>query len=225
MSGSFSVISILLGNMTTVDGWPCMHLPTFRTGFDALLAALRLPRQTEVLMSAVTIPDMVKIVQSYGLVPIPIDVDYDTLAPRQDLMAKALSTQTRVLVVSHIFGSIAELDDIITWAHKHGVYVVEDCAEAYCGPDFRGHENVDASFFSFGTIKTETALGGAMMRIADSNIREDVRAILAHYAVQPLHVFRNRLIKYSAFTAILNNSVAYATFVRGVHALGSKFFL
>src|SRR5687768_1802064 len=46
-----------------------------RTGLDLLLQALALPRGSEVLVSAITIRDMVRILEHHGLVPVPLDVD------------------------------------------------------------------------------------------------------------------------------------------------------
>src|SRR4051812_41418680 len=51
-----------------------------RTGFDALLHALALPQGSEILVSAITIRDIIRIIETHGLVPIPIDLDMDTLA-------------------------------------------------------------------------------------------------------------------------------------------------
>jgi len=191
-----------------------------RTGVDAYLAALRLPIQSQVLMSAVTIPDMVKIVEAHGLVPIAIDVDFDTLAPKVDLMEKALNEKTKVVLVSHIFGSIADMSDILSFAEKHGLKVIEDCAEAYCGPDYTGDDRSDISLFSFGSIKTETALGGALLRVKDPKIRDDMRGLMEHYAVQPLGIFSKRLFKYAAFSLVLNEQRLYSAFVRGLNFFG-----
>ena len=46
-----------------------------RTGWDLLLTALALPAGSEVVTSAVTIPDMVRIIEHHGLTPVPVDVD------------------------------------------------------------------------------------------------------------------------------------------------------
>lgn len=52
-----------------------------RTAFDLYLKALELPRGSLVVCSALTIPDMVTIFEEHGLVPVPVDLDPDTLAP------------------------------------------------------------------------------------------------------------------------------------------------
>ncbi len=84
------------------DALVCLSV---RTGFDLYLTALGLPRGSEVLISAVTIPDMVRIIESHGLVPVPVDVDLQRLAVRIDALERAATSATRVIVVAHLFGS------------------------------------------------------------------------------------------------------------------------
>src|SRR5688572_13851660 len=53
----------------------CLSL---RSGFDLFLQVMGWPSGTEVLISAVTIPDMVRVLRHHGLVPVPLDVFSDT---------------------------------------------------------------------------------------------------------------------------------------------------
>src|SRR6202022_1019064 len=46
-----------------------------RSGFHLLLSELDLPAGSEVLVSAVTHPDMVRILEAHGLVAVPVDLD------------------------------------------------------------------------------------------------------------------------------------------------------
>ena len=62
-----------------------------RSGFHLLLSALDLRTGDEVLVSAVTHPDMVRILEAHGLVAVPVDLDVATLAPRLDV-AESLVT-------------------------------------------------------------------------------------------------------------------------------------
>src|SRR3972149_295341 len=48
-----------------------------RSGFDLLLTALGLPPGSEIVVSAVTIPDMVRIIEHHGCVAVPVDVDLE----------------------------------------------------------------------------------------------------------------------------------------------------
>lgn len=110
---------------TTGEALACLSV---RSGFDALLAALAYPPGSEVLMSALTIRDMVRIVEHHGLVPIPIDLDVETLSIRPEGLERAVGPRTKAMVVAHVFGSRMPLDDVIACARRHGLLVIEDCA-------------------------------------------------------------------------------------------------
>src|SRR6266403_5634395 len=52
-----------------------------RTSFDLCLQALALPPESEIIMSALTIREMADIARKHGLVPIPLDLNVETLSP------------------------------------------------------------------------------------------------------------------------------------------------
>jgi dTDP-4-amino-4,6-dideoxygalactose transaminase len=56
-------------------------------------------------------------------------------------------------------------------ARSLGLFVFEDAAQAFTAPDWRGSAGADATYFSFGTIKTATAMGGALVRVPDAALR------------------------------------------------------
>ena len=64
-------------------------------------------------MSSVTIADMHKIVTANGLVPIPVDIEIASLAPRTELLALALTPKTRVLVIAQLMGTRVDLTPYI----------------------------------------------------------------------------------------------------------------
>jgi dTDP-4-amino-4,6-dideoxygalactose transaminase len=63
------------------DALACLSV---RSGLDLYLEQIALPHGSEVLMSALTIPDMARVVAKHGLVVVPVDVDPGTLAPRPE---------------------------------------------------------------------------------------------------------------------------------------------
>lgn len=174
------------------NGFVCLSV---RTGFDLYLQALNLPHGSEVLMSAVTIKDMVRIVEHHGLIPIAIDMDEDVLVPSTESILSALTPRTKLLVFAHLFGTIVDLTDIALLCQNNGILFMEDCAEAYAGPSYRGHPNASVTSFSFGTIKTSTALGGCLMTIKDPFILENMQKLHSAYSPRPRSVFTKRIVK------------------------------
>ena len=174
-----------------------------RSGLDTLLAALAWPPGTEVLVSAITIRDMVRIVQEHGLVPVPVDLDMDTLAVTTRSLSRALSPRTKAVLVAHLFGSRMPLEHVARFARAHGLLLIEDCAQSFTGLGYRGSEASDVSMFSFGPIKTSTALGGALLRIRDGALRARMQAVQAAYPVQGRWGFFTRVLRFSVLRLLM----------------------
>ncbi len=173
-----------------------------RSGFDLLLQAMDLPKGSEVLFSAITIQDMPKIAEAHGLVPVPVDLcgsDYHI-----DLAAleQAVSSESKVLVIAHLFGARPCMQEVLEFARQHNLYVVEDCAQAWFKRNWRGNDQADVSLFSFGVIKTATALGGALCRINNPEILARMRSLQALQPVQPCLDLTIKCGKYAFLKAI-----------------------
>src|SRR5215213_9828309 len=117
------------------EGLVCFSV---RSGWDLWLGAQGLRAGDEVLVSAITHPDMVRIIRAHGLQAIPVDIDPETLAPQPWMLEAALTPRTRVVLVAHLFGGRMDLLPIVSFAREHGLPLVEDCAQAFQGPDGMG---------------------------------------------------------------------------------------
>jgi perosamine synthetase len=167
-----------------------------RTSLDLMLQALNLPAGSEVLMSAVNIRDMVEIVKRHGLVPVPVDISLDTLTPSLQSLETLISEKSRVFLVAHLFGSIINLEPYSQLCQKHNILLVEDCAQAFAGSKYYGYEAADISFFSFGPIKSCTALGGAVTLIRDRTLAEKMQILEEQYPCKNEFWFFKRVLKY-----------------------------
>jgi dTDP-4-amino-4,6-dideoxygalactose transaminase len=76
--------------------------------------------------------------------------------------------------------------------------------------------------FSFGLIKTATALGGALLTIRDPSLLASVRAIQAHYPQQKTAKFIRRVAKYTIFKAITDSSFTYGVLLAGMRVMGKN---
>ena len=99
-----------------------------RSGFDLLLKSLNFAPGSEVLVSALTIWDIPKIIEEHRLVPVPIDLDVETLGPNFESFRRAISSKTRAVVVAHSCGGRVSIEPIVARAREHGLVVIEDCA-------------------------------------------------------------------------------------------------
>src|SRR5262245_30591893 len=127
------------------DALACLSV---RSGFDLWLSALALPPGSEVLVSAITIRDMVRIVEAHGLVPWPFDTDPEPLSIYPDSLRQAITPRSRVILVAHLFGTRQPLDEVFEIAHQHHLLVAEDCAQAFAGRQYTGDRRSDVTMFS-----------------------------------------------------------------------------
>jgi dTDP-4-amino-4,6-dideoxygalactose transaminase len=125
------------------------------------------------------------------------------------------------LLVAHLFGARIELGPIVDAARRHGLFLFEDCAQAYAGDDYRGHPDSDVAMFSFGPIKTATALGGAMLSFRNLELRDAIRAAEREYPLQTGFAFARRILKYAALKG-LTGRTAYTIFVGLCRLVGAS---
>ena len=174
------------------DGMVCLSV---RTGWDLWLRASGVREGDEVLVSAVTHPEMARIARLHGLPVVPVDLDPETLAPRLGSLEAALSPRTRAVVVAHLFGGRVDLGCAARFCAEYGLSLVEDCAQAFAGPGEVGHPEADVSMYSFGTLKTATAFGGAILRVRDGAVLARMRRMEAAYPAQGRREHAGRLFK------------------------------
>ncbi|HTN98582.1 MAG TPA: hypothetical protein VL101_16525, partial [Nordella sp.] len=80
----------------------------------------------------------------------------------------------------------------------------------------------DLSLFSFGPIKTSTALGGALIRVHDDKLRGRMRAIQANYPVQPDKKHLKRILQFMGLKIVTSRPVLGAIY-RYYHARGQDY--
>ncbi len=203
-------------------GYSVLAAFTVRTGFELCLGALDLPAGSEILMTALTIPEMVNIAKHHGLVPIPLDIEPGSMAPEISTVELAISERTRAIVVAHLFGSRVPMEPVIEMAKKHGLVVFEDCAQAFTGPEYTGHPETDVAMFSFGSIKTMTALGGALLRLKDEGLLAKMRTIQRTLPTQTRRQFAGTVLTHVVLK-LFTLPLLFGIFYRGCTLLGADF--
>jgi len=190
-----------------------------RSGLDLFLSEKALPAGSEVLMSALTIPDMWRIVEHHGLVPVPVDLDPRTLAPSASSLEAAASPRTRALVLAHLFGARIDLGPVAKLARSRGWLLLEDCAQSWTGDADRGSPLADVSMFSFGPIKTAAALAGGVLVVRDPEVVARMRARQEAWPLQSRRKYFTRTLKYAGLVAI-TKCATYAAFAKGCDLAG-----
>ncbi len=193
-----------------------------RSGFDLLLAELDFAEGDEILFSAITIADMYKIAEAHGLVPVPIDLDIDSLAIDADRVKAAITPRTRAIVAAHLFGGRMSLEQLRAIADEHELLLIEDCAQAFDGINDARSELADVSMFSFGTIKTTSALGGGILQVRNRELLERMRNRQQTYPLQPRGEFLSRVVKYAGLKGI-SGCLMFGLVVRASKLFGKDY--
>jgi perosamine synthetase len=193
-----------------------------RSGFDLLIQALDLKPGDEVIFSALNVKGMVRVVRDAGLVSVPVDLDLTSMGPSLAKLEQAITPRSRVFVVAHLFGTRLDLDPIFDLCRTRGIVSVEDCAQAFNGRAYPGSLKADLNMFSFGPIKTSTALGGALIRVRDNAVRGRMRALQAAYPVQPDGKQLKRILQFMGLKLITSRFVLGAIY-RYYHSRGQDY--
>lgn len=128
------------------------HVIPCANGTDALqvsMMALGLKPGDEVITTSFTFVATVEVIALLGLTPVLVDVDPDTFNIEPEAVRKAITKKTRAIVPVHLFGQSAHMEPLMELAREHGLFVIEDNAQAI-GADY---------LFSDGSRKKTGALG------------------------------------------------------------------
>jgi perosamine synthetase len=160
----------------------CTHGVAVTNGTTALhlaLVAVGVKAGDEVLVSSLTNMASFFAVLYIGAKPVPIDIEPDTLNLDPSQLEKHVSPKTRAIMVVHLFGHPVDMDPVLQVAARHGLKVVEDCAEAH-GATYRGRKVGgigDAGCFSFYANKIITTGEGGMVTFRDGAMAERARSL------------------------------------------------
>jgi dTDP-4-amino-4,6-dideoxygalactose transaminase len=162
-------------------------------GLDALHLALRalgVNAGDEVIVPSNTYIATWLAVSHCGAIPVPVEPDPSTYNIDPDLIERAITSRTKVILPVHLYGQPANLDPILEIAHRRGLRVLEDGAQAhgarYKGQRIGGHGDIVA--WSFYPGKNLGAMGdGGAITTNDSQLAERIR-VLRNYGSRVKYV-------------------------------------
>jgi len=158
----------------------CAHGISTTSGTTAIhlaLMALSIKKWDEVLVSTLTNMATFFAVLYQGAVPVPIDIEHDTWNLDPALLEKKITPKTKAILVVHLFGHPVDMEPVLNIANRHGLYVIEDCAEAH-GATYKGKKVGgigDIGCFSFYANKIITTGEGGMITLNNTEVAERAR--------------------------------------------------
>ena len=130
----------------------------------------------EVILAGYDFPGNFRAIESIRAVPVLVDIDPDNWCLDSRHLPAARTSATRALVVSHLHGGLAAMAEIVSFARRHGIGVVEDACQAP-GATVDGRVAGawgDAGVLSFGGSKLLSAGRGGALLTADRTIQQRV---------------------------------------------------
>lgn len=127
------------------------HVVPCANGTDALqiaMMALGLDEGDEIIVPSFTYVATAEVIALLKLKPVMVEVDEHTFNVTADIIESAITPRTKAVVPVHLFGQSCDMEPIMAVAEKHGIYVIEDNAQAI-GSDYRF---ADGSSKKAGTI-------------------------------------------------------------------------
>lgn len=162
------------------------------------LAALGIGPGDEVIVPTFTYIAPVNAVVYCGATPVFVDADPDTWQLDPNDVYRRITPKTKAIIVVHLYGHPAEMNALTTLAQEHGLFIVEDCAEAF-GATYQGkHVGTfgDIATFSFYGNKTITTGEGGMVTTNDDMLAERIRRLKGQ-GLAPYREYWHDIIGYN----------------------------
>ncbi|WP_394186288.1 DegT/DnrJ/EryC1/StrS family aminotransferase [Pseudoalteromonas tetraodonis] len=149
---------------TWADSEYAIALGNGTLALDIALKALGVGEGDEVITTPRTFLASASSIVTAGAAPVFADVDLNSQAITAASIKAVLTPKTKAVIVVHLAGMPAEMDDIMALSKEHGFYVIEDCAQAH-GAKYKGRSvgsigHVGAWSFCQDKIMTTGGEGG-----------------------------------------------------------------
>jgi 1-acyl-sn-glycerol-3-phosphate acyltransferase len=214
-----------------------------RTLLDLYLRTKRYPLGSQIIICPpITVPGIEEVLRHHQIEFVPVDIpEYDGDSPfisvDTNALEHAITDKTVAIMVVHIFGMLTasseDMQRIHTICKRRGVELMEDCAECFGGlsetendtSTYLGSPHADLVLFSFGFIKTATALGGGVAIVRDKGTHESMKRLLSACYLDPQSqaVFFSRVCKAFLIRLVSDHPVIYGLLVVFIQNFGFDF--
>lgn len=171
----------------------CAHGVAVSSGTDALLVCLMaegIGPGDEVIVPDYSFFATAGVVCRLGATPVFVDIEPATFNIDVAAAARAVTDRTKAIVPVHLFGQMAEMDEILALARERNLAVIEDAAQAI-GAEYRGRRAGSMGHYgclSFFPSKNLGGIGDGGMVVTNDAVRaERVRVLRTHGAKPKYH--------------------------------------
>ncbi len=146
------------------------------------LKALGIGEGDEVIVPDFTFIATASMVVTAGARPVFADIDLRTYTIDPEDVKKKITGHTKAMIVVHLYGHPANMDELMDIAREHNLYLIEDCAQSH-GAEFKGTKTGsfgDIAAFSFYATKNLTMGEGGAVVTKNEEIAEKVKMLRNH---------------------------------------------
>lgn len=152
------------------------------TALHTAVAALRIGPGDEVIVPDLTFVSTASVVLQTGATVVFCDIDPQTFnLSVEDLRAK-ITARTKAVIAVHLYGAPVDMGQIIPLVREHGIWLIEDCAQAH-GATIDGQlvgTFGDAGCFSFYQTKNMSCGEGGMVITGHEELARRCRSLTRH---------------------------------------------
>jgi perosamine synthetase len=162
-----------------VSGRSCVAVNSGTSALHMGLLSLGIGPGDEVITSPFTFAATANAIALTGATPIFADINPGTFNIDPDEVALKITARTKAILVVHLYGLAAEMPAIKLIAEKHGLYLIEDAAQAHMATVFEQPVGTfgDLAIFSFYPTKNMTSGEGGMIVAKDAEVVRNCRLL------------------------------------------------
>ncbi|EQC49943.1 DegT/DnrJ/EryC1/StrS family aminotransferase [Bacteriovorax sp. DB6_IX] len=147
---------------------------SYRMGVYYYLKSLNLEKGSEVLLTPITIPDLINVILLLELKPVFVDMDEETHSICINDLIKKYNDKSKVLILTYLSGIVSKSDELISFTQEKDLKVIEDISQAYGSKLGNGDDpyfgDIQVGSLSSGKI-ISTYTGGVVLSHEEETIQ------------------------------------------------------
>lgn len=188
-----------INSLATSSGTSALHLA---------LNAIGISKNDEVILPTYTCVAVAFPILYQQAKPILADVNNEYNISVEDIKNK-ITNQTKAVIVPHMYGCPADLNEIKELCQEKDIYLIEDCAQSIGAEYYKKKVGSigDISIFSFYATKMMTTIQGGMVCTNDSEWNKTIQDLRYHDQYRDRDVYSDNRIKYSYMMSDVNAAI------------------